>query len=96
MCGVEIDEVTEEVCKGHEHGKCLAGKRDGESGAPVPFAIQPVSREDARLRVTSANGSVVLLAAHAGGTAGIQLTANEARVLANVLNSAAGRVEGRP
>lgn len=96
LCGVEIDEITEEVCKGHEHGKCVTGTRDREPCAPVPFVLHPVSREDARLRVTSANGSVALLAAHAGGAAGIQLTANEARVVANVLNSAARRLEGRP
>jgi hypothetical protein len=62
----------------------------------VPFVLHPMSREDARVRVTSANGSVALLAARAGGAAGIQLTANEARVIANVLNSAARRSEGRP
>lgn len=60
----------------------------------MPFVIHPGSREDARVHVTSANGAVVLIAAHGGGATGIQLSANEARVLANVLTSAAGRLKG--
>jgi hypothetical protein len=62
----------------------------------VPFVIHPVSREDARLRVTSADDAVVVIAAHGCGAAGLRLTANESRVLANVLTAAAKRVEGRP
>jgi hypothetical protein len=58
------------------------------------FTIHPVSSEEARLRVTASNGSVVVLVRHAEATAGVCLTANEARVLANVLNSTAKRVEG--
>ena len=58
------------------------------------FTIHPVSSEEARLRVTATNGSVVVLVRHAEATAGVRLSANEARVLANVLNSTAKRVEG--
>ena len=58
------------------------------------FTIHPVSSEAARLRVTATNGSVVVLVRHAEATAGVRLSANEARVLANVLNSTAERVEG--
>jgi hypothetical protein len=57
------------------------------------FTVHPVSSEDARLRVTATNGSVVVLVRHAEATAGVRLTANEARVLADVLNSTAKRVE---
>jgi len=96
LCGVEIDEVTAEVCRGHEHGMWLRGEdREGPRPA-VPFVIHPVSRDDARLRVTSAQDAVVVIATHEGGAAGMRLTANEARVLANVLGAAARRVEGRP
>ena len=96
LCGVEIDEVTAEVCRGHEHGLWLRGEdRDGPRPA-VPFVIHPVSREDARLRVTSADDAVVVVVTHGRGAAGLRLTANESRVLANVLNAAARRVEGRP
>ena len=55
------------------------------------FTIHPVSSEDAGLRVTATNGSVVR---HSDATAGVRLRANDARVLANVLNSTAKRVEG--
>jgi hypothetical protein len=96
LCGVEIDEVTAEVCRGHEHGMWLRGEDRGGPRTAVPFVIQPVSRADARLRVTSADRAVVMLAANRGGSAGLRLTANEARVLANVLNAMARRVEGRP
>ena len=96
LCAVQIDEVTAEACRGHEHGSWLAGSRQEGSGAPVPFVIHPVSREDARLRVTSVNGAVVLIAAHGRGAAGIQLSANETRVLANVLTSTARRLDGTP
>jgi hypothetical protein len=58
------------------------------------FTIHPVSGEAARLRVTATNGSVVVLVRHAEATAGVRLSANEARVLANVLHSTAKRVEG--
>ena len=58
------------------------------------FTIHPVSSAEARLRVTATNGSVVVLVRHAQATAGVRLTANEARVLANVLHSTAKRVEG--
>jgi hypothetical protein len=58
------------------------------------FTIHPVSSEAARLRVTATNGSVVVLVRHAEATAGVRLSANEARVLANVLHSTATRVEG--
>jgi hypothetical protein len=58
------------------------------------FTIHPVSSEAARLRVTATNGSVVVLVRHAEATAGVRLSANEARVLANVLHSTAKRVEG--
>ncbi len=96
LCGVEIDEVTAELCRGHEHGMWLREEdRDGPRAA-VPFVIHPVSREDARLRVTSADDAVVVLVTHGRGAAGIRRTANESRVLANVLTAAARRVEGRP
>ena len=94
LCGVEIDEVTTEVCRGHGHGMWRED-RDGPRAA-VPFVIHPVSREDAHLRVSSADDAVAVLAAHPGGSAGLRLTANEARVLANVLNATARRVEVRP
>jgi hypothetical protein len=96
LCGVQIDEVTAEVCRGHEHGLWLGGEdRDGPRPV-VPFVIQPVSRDDAHIHVTSRNRSVVLHAVHPGGSTGLRLTGNEARVLANVLNATARRVEGRP
>ena len=59
------------------------------------FTIHPVSSRAAKLRVTANDGSVVILLRHAEATAGVTLTANEARVLANVLNSAARRTEAR-
>lgn len=95
MCGVEIDEVTAEACQGHQHGAWLTGPRDVRPRAAVPFVIHPRSRADARLRVTCASGAVVVLAADGCGAAGIRLTANEARVLANVLSATARRLEGR-
>ena len=58
------------------------------------FTIHPVSSEAARLRVTATDGAVVVLVRHADATAGVRLGANEARVLANVLNATATRVEG--
>jgi alkylhydroperoxidase family enzyme len=57
------------------------------------FTIHPVSSEAARLRVTETNGSVDVLVRHAAAAAGVRLTANEARVLANVRNATAQRVE---
>ena len=96
VCGVAIDEVTAEVCRGHEHGLWIGGERREDPRPAVLCVMHPVSREDARLGVTSAHESVVISAAHGRGAAGIQLTANEARVLANVLKAAARRVEGRP
>ena len=59
------------------------------------FTIHPVSSRAAKLRVTASDGSVLLLLRHAEATAGVSLTANEARVLANVLNSIARRTEAR-
>ena len=96
LCGVEIDEVTAEVCRGHEHALWLAVASQEEPRAAVPFVIHPVSRDDARLCVTSADDAVVVLVTHGRGAAGLRLTASESRVLANVLNAAARRVEGRP
>jgi hypothetical protein len=58
------------------------------------FTIHPVSSEQTRLRVTAANGAVVVVVRHAEATAGVRLTANEARVLANVVHSTATRMEG--
>src|SRR6516162_9290945 len=69
LCGVEIDEVTAEACRGHEHGLWPAGAGQEEPRPAVPFVIHPVSRNDARLRVTSADRSVMVLAAHPGGSA---------------------------
>ena len=57
------------------------------------FTIHPVSSREAKLRVTATDGSVVVLLRHAEATAGVSLTANEARVLANVLNCTARRTE---
>jgi hypothetical protein len=57
------------------------------------FTIHPVSSREAKLRVTATDGSVVVLMRHAEATAGVSLTANEARVLANVLNSTVRRME---
>jgi len=57
------------------------------------FTIHPVSSPEARLRVTVADGSVVVLVRQAEATTGVSLTANEARVLANVLNCTARRTE---
>ena len=96
LCGVEIDEVTAEVCRGHEHGVWLRGDDQDGPRAALPFVIRPVSRNDGRLRVTSADDAVVVLVTHGRGAAGLRLTANESRVLANVLNAAARRLEGRP
>ena len=45
--------------------------------------------------MTATDGSVVVLLRHAEATAGVSLTANEARVLANVLNATARRTEAR-
>jgi hypothetical protein len=44
LCGVEIDEVTAEVGRGHEHGIWLRGEDRGEPRVAVPFVIHPVSR----------------------------------------------------
>ena len=59
------------------------------------FTIHPVSSREARLRVTATDGSVVVMLRHAEATAGVSLTANEARVLANVLDATARRTEAR-
>jgi len=58
------------------------------------FTIHPVSSRQARLWVSATGGSVVVSLCQAAATASIRLTATEARVLANVLNATAGRVEG--
>jgi hypothetical protein len=57
------------------------------------FTVHPVSSPQAKLRVSAADGSVVVLVRHAEATAGARLTANEARVLANVLEATARRLE---
>ena len=57
------------------------------------FTVHPVSSPQAKLRVNAADGAVVILVRHAEATAGATLTANEARVLANVLGATARRVE---
>ena len=57
------------------------------------FTVHPVSSPQARLRVSAADGSVVVVVRHSEATAGARLTANEARVLANVLYATARRVE---
>jgi hypothetical protein len=73
----------------------VANRRDrGGAALRGAVVIHPVSREDARVRVTSADGVVVVRVTHGRGAAGLRLTANEARVLANVLNATARRVEG--
>ena len=59
------------------------------------FTIHPVLSREAKLRVTATDGSVGVLLRHAEATAGVSLTANEARVLANVLNATARRTEAR-
>ena len=59
------------------------------------FTIHPVSSREAKLRVSATDGSVVVLLRHAEASAGVSLTANEARVLANVLNATARRMEAR-
>ena len=59
------------------------------------FTIHPVSSREARLRLTATDGSVVVLVRHAEATAGVSLTANEAHMLANVLNATARRTEAR-
>jgi hypothetical protein len=94
LCDVEIVEVTEEARRGHEHGVWLKEEEQmtGERHTDE-FTIHPVSSREARLRVTATAGSVVVLLRHAGATAGVSLTANEARVLANVLNATARRTE---
>jgi len=53
----------------------------------------PIASNKARLRVTTADGAAVVLVRHDQATAGVRLTANEARVLANMLNSTAKRVQ---
>jgi hypothetical protein len=57
------------------------------------FTVYPVSSPQAKLRVSASDGCIVILVRHAEATAGARLTANEARVLANVLNATARRVE---
>jgi hypothetical protein len=57
------------------------------------FTVHPVSSPQAKLRVSASDGCIVILVRHAEATAGARLTANEARVLANVLNATARRVE---
>jgi hypothetical protein len=59
------------------------------------FTVHPVSGPQAKLRVSAADGFIVVLVRHAEATAGARLTANEARVLANVLGATARRVEAR-
>jgi hypothetical protein len=58
------------------------------------FTIHPVSSEAARLWVTATNGSVVVLLRHAEATAGVRLSANEARVLATCSTRPPSGVEG--
>ena len=62
---------------------------------PDDFTVHPVSSREAEVRVTSANGSVVVEITVAEANADVRLTGNEARVLANVLNSTARRTEAR-
>ena len=57
------------------------------------FTIHPVSSRAAQLRVTASDGSVLVLLRHGEATSGMSLSADEARVLANVLNSTARRTE---
>jgi hypothetical protein len=57
------------------------------------FTVHPVSSPQAKLRVSANDGCIVILVRHGEATAGARLTANEARVLANVLNATARRVE---
>ena len=59
------------------------------------FTVHPVSSPQGKLRVSACNGSVVVLVRHGEATSGARLTANEARVLANVLNATARRVEAK-
>ena len=66
----------------------MNGERDTDE-----FTIHPVSSREARLRVTATDGSVVVLVRHAEASAGVSLTANGARVLANMLNATARRAE---
>ena len=57
------------------------------------FTVHPVSSPQAKLRVSAADAWVVVLVRRGEATAGARLTANEARVLANVLGAIASRVE---
>jgi hypothetical protein len=59
------------------------------------FTVHPVSSPQAKLRVSASDGSVAVLVRAGEAIAGARLTANEARVLANVLNATARRVEAR-
>jgi hypothetical protein len=65
---------------------------DGHSGDE--FTIHPVASREARLHVTTTRGCVVVTVHHSEATAGVRLTATEARVLANMLNATARRVKG--
>ena len=96
LCDVELIKVTEEARRGHEHGVWLKeGGAMNDEQHTDEFTIHPISSREARLRVTATDGSVVVLLRHAEATAGVSLTANEARVLANVLNATATRMEVR-
>jgi len=66
-----------------------------EDACTDEFTVHPVSSPQAKLRVSACDGSVVVLVRHGEATSGARLTANEARVLANVLNATARRVEAR-
>jgi hypothetical protein len=62
---------------------------------PDGFTVHPVSSREAEVRVSGAKGSVVVQITAAEANADVRLTGNEARVLANVLNSTARRMEAR-
>jgi hypothetical protein len=59
-----------------------------------PVLLYPIAHEQAVVRVAAAEGSVYVLMRNFRASAGVRLTANEARALASALADAAPRVEG--
>ena len=98
LCDVELVEVTEEARRGHEHGVWLKEDASNERRAAHGRVHDPPACRAGRPRLASdrhATARSSSLLRHAEATAGVSLTANEARVLANVLNATARRTEAR-
>lgn len=59
-----------------------------------PLLLYPIAHTEAVVRVVASEGSVVVLVRNFRASAGVRLSANEARTLAQALELTAPRVEG--